>query len=195
MRHITARIATGSGILARRIGQALIPEGRPVAAATRVIGGGFVATAALNAAHQAPPIVPVLLAVWCRRAWLAGQPAPPDPNVWRRQLAEGVLELIGDRPGIHLAELYPALLARPAAAHLDEARLRAALLDAGITITRSLRVGDVEGRSGIRRADVEAALRSLSPSPSPAPSPADGEPGQAASESGGERAGERLESA
>lgn len=192
--HDTAsRIETGSRILARRIGHALTPEGRPVLAAARIGAVCLITPPLYLALEQSPLLVPIALGIWCRRAWLITQPVPPDPEQLRRQLVEAVLTLIGDRPGIHLAELYPRLLASPAAAHLDETRIRAALTDAGITIHRSMRIGDVEGRSGIRRADVEALLRPPSPSPATGPSPTGGDAGQATSESGGERTGERAE--
>lgn len=195
IRDVASRVERGSGILARRIGHALTPEGRPVLASARIGAVCLIAPPLYLALEQSPLLVPIALGIWCRRAWLITQPVPPDPEQLRRQLVEAVRELIGDRPGIHLAELYPRLLASPAAAHLDEARLRAALLGAGITIHRSMRVGDVEGRSGIRRAEVEALLRPPSPSPAPAPSPTGGDAGQATRESGGERAGEWAETA
>ncbi|MFI8988645.1 hypothetical protein ACIG63_27155 [Streptomyces antimycoticus] len=199
LRETATRIETGSVILARRIGHALTPEGRPVLAIIR-IGAACILVPPLYLAIERSPLTlaPLTIGIWCRRAWHTSAPAPPvpaDPNVQRRQLIEGVLELIGDRSGVHLSELYPKMLASPWAAPLDEPRLRVALQKAGLVITRSMRVGDVEGRSGIRRADAEAALRALSPSPSPDPTPADGDAGQTTPESGGERAGERAESA
>ncbi|MEU9793814.1 hypothetical protein AB0E27_24835 [Streptomyces sparsogenes] len=192
--HDTAkRIETGSVILARRIGHALTPEGRPIAAAARLGAVCLITPPLYLALEQSPLLVPIALGIWCRRAWAITQPVPPDPAQMRRRLVEAVLELIGDRPGIHLAELYPGLLASPWGAHLDETRLREQLQQAGLVITRSMRVDGVEGRSGIRRTDAEAALRALSPSPAPNPSPTDGDAGQATPESGGERAGERAE--
>ncbi|MGA6159606.1 hypothetical protein ACPEIC_40430 [Stenotrophomonas sp. NPDC087984] len=196
LRETAARVETGSVILARRIGRALTPEGRPVLAIIR-IGAVCLTAPPLYAAIERSPLTlaPLAVGIWCRRAWHAGIPAPIDPAQTRRQLVEAVLEMVGDRPGIHLSELYPRLLASPAAAHLDETRLRATLTDAGITIHRSMRVGDVEGRSGIKRTDLEALLRPSPRSPGLAPSPTRGDAGQTTSESGGERGGERLETA
>ncbi|WP_431772198.1 hypothetical protein [Streptomyces cucumeris] len=196
LRETGSRIERGSGILARRIGRALTPEGRPVLALIR-IGIACLAVPPLYAAIERSPLIlaPLAIGIWCRRAWHASAPIPLDPEQTRRQLVEAVLEMVGDRPGIHLSELYPRMLASPWGAHLDETRLRTALTDARITITRSMRVGDVEGCSGIKRADLEALLRPAPPSPEPSPSPADGDAGQAPPESGGERAGERLETA
>ncbi|AGP56176.1 hypothetical protein [Streptomyces rapamycinicus] len=196
LRETASRIETGSVILARRIGHALTPEGRPVLAIIR-IGAACLTVPPLYAAIERSPLIlaPLAVGIWCRRAWHASAPAPIDPEQTRRQLIKAVLELIGDRPGIHLSELYPRLLASPYGARLDETRLRAALTDARITIHRSMRVGDVEGRSGIKRTDLEALLRPAPLSPVPDPSPTDGDAGQATPESGGERAGERAESA
>jgi hypothetical protein len=196
IRETATRIETGSVILARRIGHALTPEGRPVLAIIR-IGAACILVPPLYLAIERSPLTlaPLTIGIWCRRAWHASAPAPIDPEQTRRQLVQAVLEMVGDRPGIHLSELYPRMLASPAAAGLDETRLRAALTDARITITRSMRVGDVEGRSGIKRADLEALLRPSPHSPAPASSSTGGDAGQATSESGGERGGEQLETA
>ncbi|MFI0772330.1 hypothetical protein ACH4TQ_46805 [Streptomyces sp. NPDC021218] len=197
LRDAASRVERGSGILARRIGRALTPEGRPVLAIIR-IGAACLAVPPLYLAIERSPLIlaPLTLGIWCRRVWQASAPvvpAAPDPEQTRRQLVQAVLEIVGARPGIHLSELYPRLLASPWSAHLDETRLRAALTDAGITIHRSMRVGDVEGRSGIKRADLEALLRPAPLSSVPDPSPADGDAGQTPPESGGERARERAE--
>ncbi|GAA1283588.1 hypothetical protein GCM10009579_51240 [Streptomyces javensis] len=161
------------------------------------IGAVCLAAPPLYAAMERSPLLlaPLAVGIWCRRAWHASAPVAPDPEQLRRQLIKAVLEIVGDRPGIHLSELYPRLLASPWGARLDETRLRAALTEAGITIHRSMRVGDVEGRSGIKRADLEALLRPAPLSAVPDPSPTGGDAGQAPPESGGERAGERAESA
>lgn len=115
---------------------------------------------------RSPAIMWALAAGWAIAAWRNGR---PTPAALRRQVLEGVLELIGDRSGIFLAELYPALRARPAAAHLDDARLRAVLEGAGLTIHKAIRIGKDTGRSGVKRKDVEALL---SPAETAAPSEA-----------------------
>ncbi|MDT3395452.1 hypothetical protein RKE29_02095 [Streptomyces sp. B1866] len=214
-----ARLVTGSTQLARRLGAALLPEGRPVAAAARCTGAALGTVSVLNAAHHQPGIMWAAAGAWLIAAWrtaptppaapppprraaaAAARPAAepdtrrqPDVPDARRQLARAVLHLIGDRPGIHLADLYPRLLNHPAAAHLDETRLRAALLDAGITIHRTLRLPGAEGRSGIKHSDLEALLHGPSPDPLSVPSPRHGDAGQAPLESSGEQAGERPES-
>ncbi|QXE36193.1 hypothetical protein KQY30_20050 [Streptomyces sp. GMY02] len=120
---------------------------------------------------------------------------PPDP---RAVFARWLIQTIGPRTGIHLYELYPAMRQLPGHKGHDDARLRAALTTLRITITRSLRVGDVEGRSGVRLAD----LAPLLPRDGEEPLSTDGDAGQTADspdgeqpESRGEHAGERVESA
>lgn len=108
-----------------------------------------------NVIGQGPVVLWPLALGWLWAAWRAAKPQPPDH---RRALAEGVLALIGDRPGIFVRELYPALLASPYSAGLDEARLRAALTTAGITVHKKIRIGKEGGLSGVKREDVEALL-------------------------------------
>jgi hypothetical protein len=59
---------------------------------------------------------------------------------------------------VHLAELYPAMRQLPGQQDRDDAALRTALRTLGIPVVRSLRIGGVAGRSGVRRADVAALL-------------------------------------
>ncbi|MFJ4863414.1 hypothetical protein [Streptomyces sp. NPDC088748] len=126
---------------------------------------------ALGAAGQALPQLPLAgptaataLAV---AAWRAGRPVPPDPEELRVDFLEGLLGLIGDRPGIHLRELYDTLQNHPAGQHLDDTRIRALLVACQVPIHKSLRIGAVTGLSGIKAADIEALLPS---EPLPAPS-------------------------
>ncbi|MFD9515929.1 hypothetical protein [Streptomyces sp. NPDC059979] len=116
---------------------------------------------ALGHAGQALPELPfagpAAAAALTVAAWRAGRPVPPDPEELRADFLDGLLELIGDRPGIHLRELYDTLQAHPAGQHLDDARIRALLTHCGIPIGQ-IRVGTVTGRSGIKAADVEALL-------------------------------------
>ncbi|MCY0961556.1 hypothetical protein [Streptomyces sp. H27-H5] len=122
---------------------------------------------ALGAAGQALPSLPLVgpaasLALTVA-AWRAGRPVPPDPADMRTEFLDALLDLIGDRPGIHLRELYDTLQSNPAGEHLDDARLRALLNHCEIPIHKSLRIGDVTGRSGIKVADVEALLPCQTP--------------------------------
>jgi hypothetical protein len=108
--------------------------------------------------------------VWVAAAWMAAPPrvehgtetpsdslgeAPADPT---RAFAQWLLHTIGNQPGIHLRELYPAMRQLPGHDSRDDARCREALRHLGIPVHRSLRIGHIAGRSGVRRADVEAIL-------------------------------------
>ena len=105
--------------------------------------------------------IPAAAVAWCVAAWWAAPPAlapetaeetptEPAPHGFTRWL----LDTIGDRPGIHLRELYPAMRQLPGCEGHDNAQLRAALDTLGIPVHRSLRLGHVAGRSGVRRTDL-----------------------------------------
>ncbi|MFE5852542.1 hypothetical protein ACFQ61_04885 [Streptomyces sp. NPDC056500] len=100
----------------------------------------------------------------------------------RTALVEWLTLAIGDRPGIHLYELYPAMRQLRGHRGLDDAALRAALKTLGIPVTRSLRIGDIEGRSGIRLTD----LTPLLPQSGDAPLSKGGDAGQSADSPPGE---------
>lgn len=180
-RTLTAvRVWEGSGILARRIRRritAWIAAGRRpdltgwqaalgcIVRAALVLLAGYLLARILRAL---PALLWLLAPVWLVIAYRAAPPAtteeelpagaaepPADP---RADLARWLLQTIGGRPGIHLYELYPAMRKLPGLESLDDTALRAALRTLGVTVTRSLRVPPVEGRSGVRREDAEALL-------------------------------------
>ncbi|MFD4320127.1 hypothetical protein [Streptomyces sp. NPDC058548] len=134
------------------------------------IGGATVGgLMAWRTAHDQPRLLAIAAGAYAVAAWRAGRPVPPVPPTeeeLRRRFLLGVQALIGDRPGIHLRELYAELLRRPAAAHLDDTRLRALLVRYEVPIHKSLRIGDETGRSGIKAADIETLL-----SPTPVDTP------------------------
>ncbi|MEU0986024.1 hypothetical protein [Streptomyces sp. NPDC005953] len=101
----------------------------------------------------------------------------------RTALVEWLTLAIGDRPGIHLYELYPAMRQLHCRQGLDDAALRAALKTLGIPVTRSLRIGDIEGRSGVRLTD----LTPLLPHTGEGPLSRGGNAGQSADSPPGER--------
>ncbi|MFD9716703.1 hypothetical protein [Streptomyces sp. NPDC059076] len=101
----------------------------------------------------------------------------------RTALVEWLTLAIGDRPGIHLYELYPAMRQLRGHQGLDDAALRAALKTLGIPVTRSLRIGDIEGRSGVRLTD----LTTLLPHTGEGPLSKGGDAGQSADSPPGER--------
>jgi hypothetical protein len=141
--------------------------------------------------------VPGAVVAWCVAAWWAAPPAtveepaePAAPDA-RDAFVWWLLGLIGDRAGIHLRELYPAMRQLPGHEDRSDPELRAALRTLGIPVKRSLRLGGVAGRSGVARAALEALpspVGELSGEPG-------GDAGQPVDSPGGESAGERLESA
>lgn len=139
--------------------------------------------------------VPAAIVAWCVAAWWiappAKAPATPAAAEPTGAFVQWLLNLIGDRSGIHLRELYPAMRELPGHEDRGDAQLRAALKALGIPVTRSLRVAGVPGRSGVARADLEAL-------PSPGGElPVDNseDAGQNEDSPAVEPVGERLESA
>jgi hypothetical protein len=207
------QLAVGSGVLGRRIRRALarwIRRGRRAdltgwkAVLGCIVRAGLLLLAAYLLARVVralPALLWILTPAWCITAYravpaetpgkAAPEPlssAPVDP---RRGLLLWLLQTIGDRPGIHLRDLYPAMRQLPGREHLDDPSLRAALDTHGVPVTRSLRVGGIAGRSGVRRADVQALL---SPAES-GPGETRGDAGQAADSPALSGAGEWVESA
>ncbi|WP_097982267.1 hypothetical protein [Streptomyces sp. f150] len=108
---------------------------------------------------------------WVVAAYMVGTPDEPStkaaqeaptatPETPREAIIRWLTESIGDRPGIHLYELYPKMLALPGMKGHDEAALREALTTLDIPITRAFTIGDIKGRSGVRLADLTAPLPS-----------------------------------
>ncbi|MGW9031476.1 hypothetical protein ACWGQ5_47180 [Streptomyces sp. NPDC055722] len=127
-----------------------------------VAGGGLLA---MYAAVRYRTWIAWMLVAWCLAAWMHAPEADgpdeetaPEP---RLALARWLLDTIGDRPGIHLRDLYPAMRQLPGQEGRTDAELRAALRTLGVPVQRSLRIGPIAGRSGVRREDVEALLRRL----------------------------------
>lgn len=108
---------------------------------------------------------------WVVAAYMVGTPDEPPakaahdtpeaaPATPRDAIVQWLTQTIGDRPGIHLYELYPKMLALPGMKGHDEAALREALTTLDIPITRAFTIGDIKGRSGVRLADLTAPLPS-----------------------------------
>lgn len=94
-----------------------------------------------------------------------GASAPESPPEEERLapgegLALWLLDTIGDRPGIHVRELYPKMRKLPGQEERTDADLKALLKAFGVPVQRSLRLGRIAGRTGVRQADVEALLPS-----------------------------------
>jgi cation diffusion facilitator CzcD-associated flavoprotein CzcO len=125
-------------------------------------------------------LVAIAGACWCRAAWRA-KPTPsaaeeehaeePDEEepadrfaVLRQAVTDRLQQWIGDRPGIHLAEVYERYRELPRHEHLTDDQIRAALTDHyRIPVRRAVRdpYATVQPvRAGIHRDD-------LKPLPSP----------------------------
>lgn len=156
------QLTNGGRTLARELGRRL--AGDTIGSLALRYG---VTAYALGHAGQALPELPIAgpaaAAALAIAAWRAGRPVPPNLEELQADFLDGLLELIGDRPGIHLRELYDTLQGHPAGQHLDDARLRALLNHCEVPVHKSLRIGTVTGLSGIKAADVEALLPLESP--------------------------------
>ena len=188
---------TGSVVLATRAWAEL----RERLSLTESLGalavGAYVAGyGCLHAPQVARFAVPGAIVAWCVAAWWASPadsepPAEPPAQDTGGAFTAWLLDLIGDRPGIHLRDLYPAMRTLPGHEDRDNGQLRAALRALDVPVRRSLRLGGVAGRSGVAKADLTAL-------PSPLGEAAvefDGDAGQAEDSPAGESVGERLESA
>ncbi|MFE4311513.1 hypothetical protein ACFRR6_36270 [Streptomyces sp. NPDC056891] len=136
--------------------------------AGRISGAAFGSLMAWRTAHDQPRMLAIAAGAYAVAAWRAGRPVPPVPPTeeeLERRFLLGVQALIGDRPGIHVRELYDAFQDRPAAAHLDDTHLRALLVRCGVPL-QQIRLGEQGGRIGIKAADVETLL-----SPTPVDTP------------------------
>ncbi|MFE2021319.1 hypothetical protein ACFW9O_25055 [Streptomyces sp. NPDC059499] len=91
--------------------------------------------------------------------------APEHPRSPRDAITGWLATAIGDRPGIHLYELYPRMRALPGMEGHDDTALREALVALDIPITRAFTIGDIRGRSGVRLADLTAPLPALGDPP------------------------------
>lgn len=199
VRGAGSALIDGSKILLRRgwaqLGQHLDRWERYGALA---FGGYAVVYAADHAPHIARFAIPAAIVAWCVAAWWVAPPVDePEPDAAEtptgdapQAFARWLLDLIGDRPGVHLRELYPAMRKLPGHQDRDDTQLRAALRTLGIPVRRSLRIGIVAGRSGVARADLEAL-----PSPAGEPSgESGGDAGQSADSPPVSAPGERMES-
>ncbi|MET8172833.1 hypothetical protein [Streptomyces clavifer] len=136
----------------------------------RAAGLAFAALMIWRTANEEPRLIAIAAGAYAISAWRAGRPVPPTEDDLKRRVLLGVQHLIGDQDAVFLTDVYSAFQARPAAHHLDNARLRAVLLHCGITIHRTVRVSPTQtGRSGIKATDIQALL-----SPTPVDTPSEG---------------------
>lgn len=112
-------------------------------------------------------------------SWRASGPRPPgrhpdhdeaEHDAHREELLRWLEAATRDTSGIHLSNLYAQLRSRPALTGLSDPQMRAVLDHFEVPVDRTLRVGRITGRSGVRRRTIEGLLRdSAATLPSPAP--------------------------
>lgn len=159
------RIGHGNAALARRLRAWVTAENTPGRLA--LLGAGALCT--VRTANTEPRLLAAAAAAYAVAAWRAGRPVPPTEDELKHRVIQGVLAVMGDAPAVFLRDVYDAFQERPAAQHLDDARLRAVLVHCGITIHKTVRVSATQtGRSGIKRTDLDALL-----SPDPVDTPAE----------------------
>lgn len=145
---------------------------------------GGIRTAWPHVAPYGPVLACVGMVGLVGAAWAAGPPSvrgevegpppgeAPDESTMTREEAVRVALLryldvhTRGRNGIHLAELHERLTQTEAYAALSKAEVGPLLEANGVPTVRSLTVGGVSGRTGVRRADV---LALLSPDPQTPP--------------------------
>lgn len=164
------RLAAGHRLQTVRITSWVTEKGESKSTAARsavILGAVYIAW---KAEARSPIVLWVLITAWIITAWRA-TPKPtaatPEtaPATPRAAIVQWLTEAIGDRPGIHLYELYPRMLALPGMERHDEAALREALTTLDIPITRAFTIGDIRGRSGVRLADLTTPLPSREDQP------------------------------
>ncbi|MFJ7417965.1 hypothetical protein ACIQXD_05050 [Streptomyces uncialis] len=143
-----------------------------------ILGAGLYALTWL--VHRRPALMWILTAAWALAAWYSGRPpkaAPEDPEDtpdeqpthtelerWQTLL----LQLTGDRPGVHLRTVLQHLQQHPDWADCTVPELRAQLEALGVPTEPKVKVGGTPTR-GVTR----AALLSLSPEREATPAPAE----------------------
>ena len=166
--------ATPMADMAERIAGGLLALG-----VTGVVAVGVLVTAGPKVAPYLPAaagvgLVGLLIAAW----WVAPGPAPkvleqkpleeskglPEEDLLERDritLLVLLEEVTRHRNGVHLGELYRKVAAHPLFAGLPRVYMGALLEAVAVPVQRTLSVDGIEGRSGVRRADVEALVLAL----------------------------------
>ncbi|MGW3330274.1 hypothetical protein ACWDF9_06965 [Streptomyces rubiginosohelvolus] len=159
LQRAARRLVTGHRRQAARLTGWVSEKGEPKSTASRsavLAAAGYILWQTID---RSPAVLWILAAAWCIAAWRAA-PKPPaavpaePPASPRDSIVQWLTETIGDRPGIHLYELYPTMRLLPGMGHHDDTALREALTTLDIPITRAFTIGDVKGRSGVRLADL-----------------------------------------
>ncbi|MFJ6235056.1 hypothetical protein ACIQH0_13220 [Streptomyces griseus] len=174
LQRASRRLVHGHRRLIRNTTQWATALGNPKSTAARsavLFGAAYVMFKAID---RTPGVLWLVVAVWVIAAWRSA-PKPPTatpaetpaagPASPRDAIVQWLTDTIGERPGIHLYELYPAMRLLPGMSHHDDTALRGALTELDIPITRAFTIGDVKGRSGIRLADLTTPLPSREDQP------------------------------
>lgn len=183
-RRTLTHLCSGSGALTRRIWDWTTADGiKPFAERLGMVGGAGYMAIYLDR-HVTPFIAPGIAGAWCLAALAlsrhdhtdqdADDEQPPEDDagdepeetvqdrevVIREALLRFIEAITRDRNGIHLHELHNRLAQIPSFASLPRTKIGALLEAYQVPIVRSLTVDGVSGRTGVRRADVLALLRS-----------------------------------
>lgn len=161
-----------------------------IGALVLIIGGTTVVSAAATTGPRLLPYLPIITGIavpaLLAAAWVAAPPAPGSapqdtpraapPVPIEDQLAcerAALLHLLDEatrgRNGAHLPDIHAATSAHPLFEAVPKSRTGALLKAYGVPVERSLSVGGIEGRSGVRRTAVEALLAALPSTEAPTP--------------------------
>ncbi|MFF9084410.1 hypothetical protein ACF1BR_32460 [Streptomyces rubiginosohelvolus] len=156
LQRAARRLVTGHRRQTARITGWVSEKGEAKSTASRAAVLAAVGYVLWQTAERSPAVLWLLAAAWVAAAWRAAPKPPPaePPAGPRASIVQWLTETIGDRPGIHLYELYPTMRLLPGMGHHDDTALREALTTLDIPITRAFTIGDVKGRSGIRLTDL-----------------------------------------
>lgn len=181
------RLHDGSALVARRIGRAFVPEGRPLAAVIRCGAALWLSGPTLTLLHQSPLWLVGGTCAWCVAAWRAepdeeqpeqDAPAPAGPAHSDAEIYDDAVarlrELIGDRNGVLIPDILTAWRgAGWLGPDVTGAALQRQLIARGIPVRSSIKVAG-STNAGVHRDDLPATAEPL-PQPLPdAPSVAVG---------------------
>ncbi|MFF3452875.1 hypothetical protein ACFYXH_00855 [Streptomyces sp. NPDC002730] len=138
LRRVLARIAGGSGLLARQFGRWLLP-GTGKAAAGRLTGTLAGTWMLGGMALAAPGLMWALAGGWCVAAWRTGA-AEARAQAAQAAFVQWIRDQIGDRNGVLLAELLAGLHAADMHLDWDVTDVRAVVERLGIPVRDSLKV-------------------------------------------------------
>lgn len=178
------RLANGSRLVARRTGRAFVPlhpdgEIRLLATIVRCGPAALAAPRLLDLAHQSPVWLVGGTGAWCIAAWRARPDAPKakeeeaeqeepgevGPADLRQAVVDRLLGWVGERRGIHLAEVYERYRQQPGHSHLTDTQIRTALVDHyRIPVRPGVRTPDGV-RAGIHRDDLQPLPSPAAPAP------------------------------